>query len=120
MIELVTRPEFEQTGFGLNLPNLPIVDHDFTNSPGLNSSGGSGGVDINDISSEADNRSEDLNVGGGASGTVSEDENESTTSQGYQDTSSVHTTKTSSSIHHHHHRPHAPEPRPPRSHWPQT
>ena len=40
--------QIEQTGFGLCLPTLPIVDHDFTNSPPssrLNSSdGGCGGV----------------------------------------------------------------------------
>ena len=71
--------QIEQTGFGLCLPTLPIVDHDFTNSPPssrLNSSDGGCG----DVSSEVDNRSEDLNVGG-ASGTVSEDEAE--TSYGY-------------------------------------
>ena len=68
--------QIEQTGFGLCLPTLPIVDHDFTNSPfspaggRLNTSDG-----LNDVSSEADNRSEDLNVGG-TSGTVSEDEAE--------------------------------------------
>ena len=41
--------QIEQTGFGLCLPTLPIVDHDFTNTR-LNTS------DINDISSETDNR----------------------------------------------------------------